>query len=485
MNPGITTDLEKLFYPKSVAVVGASPNKGKDWNTGNSYIAGLMDQNFRGNIYPVHPKADTILGYKAFPSVTAVPDEIDLAIFTIPTRAAIGAMKACADKGVKFVHLLTAGFSETGLPELAALEEELVQVAANGNIRIIGPNCMGLYCPEGGLSWDVNFNTAKDGTIAFFSQSGQLVSMFLREGHIKQGLSFNKAVSFGNASDLKAHDFLTYYGKDDRINIIGAYLEGVKKGRLFFETARQVTRKKPLVIWKGGQTKGGARATTSHTASLAGSNEIWQAMCKQAGIIQVHSLVEMTATISALKRMGLPENVRVAIMGGAGGGSVTTTDLAEKQGLEVPRLSEKTIRTLQGFVPVAGNSVKNPLDVFFPDDNHYKALIDLLREDENIDAFLFNLRLGGGGPVQTRGISEVNHIVDNMLDATEKLKKPMFLITELTGDPRLDVIINEASATLHANGVPTFPSFEIAARVLKNLKEYNDYLKRQASSHWQ
>ena len=471
-------NLTRLFYPGSVAVVGASPNKGKDWNTGNSYIAALMDQNFRGKIYPVHPKADSILGYKCYPSVTAVPDNIDLAIFTIPTKAAIGVMKECAQKGVKFVHLLTAGFSETGRPELTALEKELVDVAQSGNVRIIGPNCMGLYCPEGGLAWDVDFNPAHGGTVAFFSQSGQLVSMFLREGYILQGMRFNKAVSFGNASDLKAHDFLAYYGQDDKIDIIGAYLEGVKKGRLFFDTARKVTRKKPLVIWKGGQTEGGARATTSHTSSLAGSNEIWQAMCRQTGIIQVHSLIEMTATICALKRMMLPKGVRVAIMGGAGGGSVTMTDLAEKQGLIVPQLSEKTIRTLEGFVPVAGNSVKNPLDVFFPDDNHFRTLIDLLREDPNIDAFLFNLRFGGPGPVQTGGIGDVNRIVENMVEASEKLKKPMFLITEHNHDPRLNVIINDASATLHAKNIATFPSFEIAANVLRNLKEYNDYLHK-------
>ena len=470
-------DLDRLFYPRSVAVVGASPNKGKDWNTGNSYIAGLMDQNFRGKIYPVHPKAETILGYKSYPSVNAVPDEIDLAIFTIPTKAAIGAMKECVQKGVKFVHLLTAGFSETGHPELIELEKELVTVAQSGNVRIIGPNCMGLYCPEGGLSWDVDFNPAHGGTVAFFSQSGQLVSMFLREGYINQDLSFNKAVSFGNACDLKAHDFLSYYGEDEKIDIIGAYLEGVKKGRLFFEKARQVTRKKPLVIWKGGQTEGGARATTSHTSSLAGSNEIWQAMCKQAGIIQVDSLIEMTATVCGLKRMVLPKGVRVAIMGGAGGGSVTLTDLAEKQGLIVPQLSKKTIRTLEEFVPIAGSSVRNPLDVFFPDPNHFRILIDLLREDPNIDAFLFNLRLGGGGPVQTRGIGEVNQIVENMIEASEKLEKPMYLITEYNHDPRLNVLINDAVATLHARGIATFPSFEIAAKVLRNLKGYNDYLR--------
>jgi acyl-CoA synthetase (NDP forming) len=469
-------DLNPLFYPKSVAVVGASPNKVKAWNTGNSYMASLIDMNFKGRIYPVHPKADIIMGFQCFPSISAIPDEVDLAIFTIPSAPAVKVMAECAAKKVKFVHLLTAGFSETGKPELQELEKELVRVAKTGNVRIVGPNCMGLYCPEGGISWDSDFGKDQ-GSIAVFSQSGQLASMFIRMGGANQGLAFSKGVSFGNASDLKAHDFLAYYGDDEKTDIIGAYLEGLQNGRMFFETAKQVTRKKPLVIWKGGQTEGGARATTSHTSSLAGSNEIWLAMCRQAGIISVHSLVELVSTVSALKRMDLPKGVRVAIMGGAGGGSVTLTDLAEKQGLKVPHLSEKSIDTLQQMVPVAGNSVRNPLDVFFPQDKDFRTLVDLLREDPNIDAFMFNLRFGGGGPVQTQGIGDANNTIQNMVDARERLKKPLFLITELTGDARIDVIINEASATLHQQGIPTFPSFEIAAKVLANLKAYNDYLQ--------
>ncbi|MBU4053402.1 MAG: CoA-binding protein, partial [Proteobacteria bacterium] len=188
-------DLTPLFYPKSVAVVGASPNKAKSWNTGNSYMAALIDQNYRGKIYPVHPKAETIMGFTCFPSISDIPDDIDLAIFTIPSGAAVKVMAECAAKGVKFVHLLTAGFSETGRPELLELEKELVRVAKTGNVNIVGPNCMGLYCPEGGLSWDSEFGTAR-GSIAFFSQSGQLASMFLRIGDANQGLAFSKAVSF-------------------------------------------------------------------------------------------------------------------------------------------------------------------------------------------------------------------------------------------------------------------------------------------------
>jgi acyl-CoA synthetase (NDP forming) len=382
-------------------------------------------------------------------------------------------MEECVKKGVKFAHLLTAGFSETGRPEHAELESELVQIARKGTIRIVGPNCMGLYTPEGGLAFNEGF-PIQPGSISLFSQSGQLASHFVHEGHSRQGLTYNKVVSFGNASDLQAHDFLDYFYRDEKTEVIGSYLEGVKHGRLFFETARRATRKKALVIWKGGQTEGGSRATQSHTAAIAGPLNVWQAMCRQAGIIQVHSITEAITTVAALKRMILPKGVRVAIMGGAGGGSVTMTDMAEKNGLKVPHLSEKTIKTLEEFVPVAGNSVKNPLDVFFNNDNHFKRLIQLLKEDPNIDAFIYNMRFGG--PNQFRGLFELNRSVQSIIDASEALGKPMAIVLEPTGETEIDMLNKEIASSLHTRNVATFPSFEIAAKVIANLKGYHDYL---------
>jgi acyl-CoA synthetase (NDP forming) len=337
---------------------------------------------------------------------------------------------------------------------------------------------MGLYTPEGGLAFNEGF-PVKPGSVSFFSQSGQLASHFVHEGHSHQSLLYSKVVSFGNASDLQAHEFLDYFYQDEKTEIIGSYLEGIKQGRQFFETAKRVTQKKPLVIWKGGQTEGGSRATQSHTAAMAGSIEIWQVMCRQAGIIQVHSMIEAIATVAALKRMMppkgvLPKGVRVAIMGGAGGGSVTMTDTAEKNGLKVPHLSEKTIKTLEQFVPLAGNSVKNPLDVFFNKDDHFNALIRLLREDPNIDAFIYNMRFGG--PNQFRGLTELNHSVQNVIDASKALGKPMLIVLEHTGESEIDMLNREIASSLHADNVATFPSFEIAAKVVANLKGYHDYL---------
>ncbi|MBW2092249.1 MAG: CoA-binding protein, partial [Deltaproteobacteria bacterium] len=312
-------DLNTLFYPKSVAMVGASPKRGKGWASGNSYIASFIRQEFQGKIFPVHPTADYILGFKSYKSIRDIPEPVDLVIFTVPVRTALQVMEDCAAKGVKFVHLLTAGFSETGRAEHAEMEKKLLKIARKGGVRILGPNCMGLYCPEGGLAWSDDFPT-QPGPVGLFSQSGQLASYIIFQS-APLGLRFSKVASYGNAIDLKAHEFLNYLAQDEKTKYIGSYIEGLNDGRLFFNAAKKITRKRPLVVWKGGQTEGGSRATQSHTAAIAGSHKIWQALCRQTGIISVDSMEELIFTISALQRVDLPEGTNVAILGGAGGGS--------------------------------------------------------------------------------------------------------------------------------------------------------------------
>ncbi|MCP4751488.1 MAG: acetyl-CoA synthetase [Proteobacteria bacterium] len=471
MNEGTNHELDRLFYPRSIAVVGASPGKSKFWNNGSAYIAAAVAQEYSGKLYPVHPKAETTLGFKTYASLSDIPDDIDLAIFTVPVKAALPIMEECAEKGVKFVHLLTAGFSETGRPEDAELEKQLVQSAKKGGVRIVGPNCMGLYCPEGGISWNRGFPT-EPGPVGFFSQSGQLASHVVVEG-APEGLTFSKAVSFGNSSDLQAHDFLEYLAQDPKTGVIGAYLEGIKDGRAFFEAAKRVTRKKPLVIWKGGQTEGGSRATQSHTAAIAGTPQIWEALCRQTGIIPTNSMQETISTIVALKAGALPEGRNIAILGGAGGGSVTMTDLAEKENLRVPHLTDTTIRQLQEFVPFAGNSVKNPLDVFFDKDEDFFRMIELLRDDPNIDALFYNVHIRWR---YEEGRAQLWRYIQSIVEAKEKLEKPMFVILEKEGETELDLIKKEVGDLFRTNNIATFPSLEVAARVLYRLDVYRDFL---------
>ncbi len=477
MNVEQTHDLNQLFYPKTVAFVGASPNvAGPMWGA-NGFIDGYVKLNFQGKIFPVHPRAESIMGFKAYKSVRDIPDELDLVIFAVPYKSVLPVMRDCAEKGVKFAHIFTAGFSETGREENAALEKELLDIAGKGGIRIIGPNCMGLYCPEGGITWSNDFPRTP-GQVGFVSQSGQLAGHFVGAGQ-SMGIRFSKVISFGNASDLKAHEFFNYLAEDEKTTIIGSYLEGLKDGREFFEFARNITRKKPVVVWKGGQTEGGGRAAMSHTGSIAGSPKIWKALCKQAGVISVNSMEELVGTIAALQRVPLPTGTRVAVLGGAGGGSVTMTDAAEQAGLQVPHLAEKTINILEESIPISGSSVKNPLDImgalFRMDDSmNMIKLFELLQDDPNIDALIYSQMMEMFSRRGGRMLLDIS--VNITVKGLEKLEKPMFLVLGRGMSLEGESFRQEAQQKYNNAGVATFESFDIAARVVTNLSKYQKYL---------
>ena len=467
-------NLDRLFYPKNVAIIGASPKSvGFLWG-GNTFIEGMINCNFPGKIFPVHRSAESILGMRSYKSVLEIPEDIDFAIFSIPQSAVLKVMQECVEKRVRFVHLFTAGFSETGREENIRVEEELVRLAKKGGIRLVGPNCMGIFCPEGGLAWSKSL-PSKIGSVGFVSQSGQLAGHFTGTGE-HHGLSFSKVVSFGNASDLQCHDFLSYLAADDKTEIIGAYIEGLKDGRAFIEAARHITRKKPLVVWKGGQTEGGARATASHTASIAGSTDIWRSLCRQLGIISVNSLEEMVFTIIGLQKLPLPNGSRVAILGGAGGGSVTMTDVAETEGLKVPRLSEKTISALEQFVPLEGNSVKNPLDMMITllDKKNFLKTMELLRDDPNIDALIFSQPVHWSHQVGGRAFMDM--FIQMTYDGMKALEKPMIIALEQTHTLDGVVIRREVFEKYNAAGIATFPSFQSAAQIVSTMSRYQVFL---------
>lgn len=465
--------LERLFYPRSIAVVGASPDGDAFRWGGKTFIEGLVRQNYRGNVYPVHPKAETVVGIKAYKNVCDIPDEVDLAIFSVPASAVMQVMSDCVKKKVKFAHIFTAGFTETGLPERAQLEEEMKALARSGGVRVIGPNCMGVYCPDAGVAWVKDF-PASSGSVAFVSQSGQLAGHFIEEG-TRWGIKFSKVVSFGNASDLQCHEFLHYLAEDEKTQVIGSYIEGLKDGRAFFETVKDLTVKKPLVIWKGGQTEGGSRAVSSHTAAIAGSRQLWQAMCKQTGIISVNNIEELVSSIVGLQYMPLPRGRRVAVVGGAGGGSVTMTDAAERANLLVPHLSEASIKGLSEFVPVHGQSVKNPLDIFsvLVNYDHFMRMIELLRDDPNIDALIYFQRVEWAIRRERRFLDMAMQMA---IDGSKELKKPLYIALAAAHSLEGELLRREAQRRYMAEGVASFPTFESAATTAYNLSEYQRFL---------
>ena len=254
----VNSSLDRLFMPRNVAIVGASPKDGPRVQ-GNNYIRGSINQGFKGKIYPVHPSGENILGFQSYKSVRDIPGEVDLVIFSVPVKAVIQVMEDCVAKGVKFVHLYTAGFSETGIEEYVEIEKRMLEIAQKGGVRILGPNCMGVYCPGTGLTFGSDFPTTS-GPVGFLSQSGGNSIYTIRAGDA-QGVHFSKVISYGNAADLNECDFLEYFTSDPETEVITAYIEGVKDGPRFFRTLQQAAQTKPVIILKGGLSEAGSATT--------------------------------------------------------------------------------------------------------------------------------------------------------------------------------------------------------------------------------
>ena len=350
----LISQLEELFHPRSVAIVGLP----RGMKTGKLFLISLLDQGFPGPIYPVHPTAGEIDGLKAYPSVSAIPETVDLAIILVPHHQALPIVRECADKGVKGAVLFTAGYKETGTEEGKALEAELVGIARGAGMRLFGPNCMGLYCPESGLSFFPGLSR-ESGPIGMISHSGSLANILGRIASTK-GINFSKVASLGNEADVHGADLLTYLGQDPKTRVIAAYLEGIKNGPYFFRALKEASRQKPVIIWKVGLTAEGSRAASSHTGALAGSAEIWEAVIRQTGAVPVEGIEALTDAMMGFSM--LPERLgdRIAILSGPGGLAVGTAEACGRRKLKLAEPSPETIAALAKFIPSTGTSLKKP-----------------------------------------------------------------------------------------------------------------------------
>ncbi|MFC2017306.1 acetate--CoA ligase family protein [Chloroflexota bacterium] len=345
--------LECVFNPRAVAVIGASQD--------DSFTHVLMNTKMRDNLFLVNPKYKEVLGKKCYTSILDIEGRVDYAIIAVPAFLVLKVLNECIEKGVNAAHIFTAGFSETGLEERIRLENE-VKEAVKGGIRLIGPNCMGIYCPKSGLSFIPDAST-EEGPVGVISQSGTFAELFISIGKTRN-FKLSKVISYGNAIDLDCPDFLEYLADDPETKIIALYIEGTRDGERLKSTLGKAARKKPVVALKGGVTKDGNRAASSHTGSLAGSPEIWSSLFKQTGVVQVEDFDELVDSVLALTYSPLLSGKGVSIITNSGGFSVMETDLCVKAGLEVPQFEEETMRQLREMVPIAGTSIANPLDAY-------------------------------------------------------------------------------------------------------------------------
>jgi acetyltransferase len=391
-------DLTRLFRPRSVAVAGASTNVD---SAGQDYLHSLKAFGFAGPVYPINPKADEIAGFKAYPSLAAIPGDVDLVISCLPAGAVLDLIAQCPARNVLFLHLFTGRLSETGDEEAAALEREIEREAAAAGVRILGPNGMGVYHPAGSVAFRPDLPRA-EGSIAFLSQSGNnAVEVAIRGA--ARGLKFGKVANYGNGMDLTPGRLLAYLADDPETDVVGAYVEGVPDGRGFFEGLRAAASAKTVIIHKAGRTTAGARSAASHTAALAGSTELWSAALRQAGAIEARSQEQLLDLMVAASLLGLhpphlrgrgrPAGRRVAVVGGGGGRSVQSADACEENGLEVVRLPDSVREQCRERAPQLADWLGNPVDqsILAGSGLSSNGLLQLMLESGDYDLAIANV----------------------------------------------------------------------------------------------
>jgi len=469
--------LECMFHPKSIAIVGASANDPESGWVGRLINFGYGDN---GEIYPINPKADVIHGLKAYARVCDVPGPVEYVVFNIPARITPQVMADCVTKGVKFVHCFAAGFSETGVPEAKLLEQQMAEIARKGGIRILGPNCMGIYCPESGMTFNVDFPREK-GRVAFVSQSGaeSMRLVFLAQD---VRVYFSKVISYGNAIDLDASDFLEYLADDEDTKIIACYIEGVHDGPRFVSAIKKCLEKKPVVVLKAGLTESGAGAAASHTASLAGSKAVWEAFFKQTGAIPCNTMDDVADTVQGLLRMKPPKGRRVAVVGRGGGIGVIAADICERAGLKVPAFARETREKLGSVIPEAGAGVRNPVETTLGMGgaaDFYQRGLPIVDGDPETDVILVHMAIdvyGGHTPNLAQQTAEA---AASLCTVAPSLKKPVAAALFTGGHPDTIMAVLAAREKLTKAGIPVYSGVESASRAINKVINYYEAVRNR------
>ncbi len=350
-------DLDRLFRPQSVAVAGASTNVD---SAGHDYVRALKEFGFAGPVYPINPRADEIAGFRAYPSLSAIPADVDLVISCIPASGVLDLIAQCPGRNVRFLHLFTGRLSETGDEAAADLEREIARQAASAGVRILGPNGMGLYHPAGGVSFRPDL-PREAGTVAFLSQSGNNAVEVIVRGS-SRGLHFGKVANYGNGLDITPGEMLRYLAGDPETAVVGAYIEGVPDGRGLFEGLKAAAARKPVIVHKAGRTRAGARSAASHTAAIAGAADLWSTMLRQAGAIEARNQEQLLDLMLGASLMPTARNRHVAVVGGGGGRSVQSADACEENGLEVVPLPSSLREKVREKAPALADWIGNPVD---------------------------------------------------------------------------------------------------------------------------
>jgi acyl-CoA synthetase (NDP forming) len=464
--------LDKILMPNNVAVIGASTDPFK-W--GYMLLNAVKQSGFEGAIYPVNPRADEILGLKCYPSVKDVPGPVDMALVVVPAKAVPSVFGDLKEKNIKGAVVITSGFSESG-EEGRQLIEQILNVA-RGNTRFIGPNCMGVTSSKAKLSALMIPFLHESGEASFISQSGGYgLQLYLRASTM--GVGVGKFISSGNESDLKGYEYVKYFGDDPDTKIIALYIEGLKEGRKWFEAAKKVSKNKPIVAIKVGVTEAGSKAAASHTGSIAGSDKVYDAAFKQAGVIRAYDAAEMFDFVKGLLYCPLPKGPNMGIVSNSGGVAVETADRLIQNGLSVPTLEEAAQEEVKSLIPEFGNP-KNPVDLTASlNMNSFLNVPDVVLKQPNIHG-LITISLGTSiirtmfPDVAEEDLAGMYQWINNTLLKTyKKYDKPVIVI-----DPSADVA-GESAKILEKERVPVYTTPERAADVMGTLYKRKLYLDK-------
>ena len=450
-------DLTAVFEPRSVAVVGASatPNK-----AGYNIVNNLLTLGYEGEVYPVNLKADEILGVKAYPAVDQIPHQVETAIIATPSRAAVDVMKGCVRKGVKAVIIISSGFSEGG-EEGRRLEDEVTAIARQAGIRLVGPNTTGILNSENRFTSSfLPIVKLSSGNVAFIAQTGLFLGVSFEHILSSQHFGISKVVGLGNKADVDDADALEYLAGDAQTEVVAMYIEGLGDGRRFLKAAREIAGEKPVVVLKAGATEAGAKAALSHTASLAGRTEVFEAACKQAGLLRVHSFEEMLDVVKAFAFLPLPGGNKVAVIHYTGAGCVVAADACQQERLELAEFSPTTVEALREITPV-WHRVRNPVDLWPAIEQHwvdttYGVVIEALLRDEAVDALVVSLFAMLGWETYTPDF-----------DLLRASGKPVLFCVE--GNEEL---VREAVARIEGQGFPVYSQVHRAVSALSHLGRY-------------
>ena len=405
--------LKAFSSPESIAVIGASREEEK---LGFAVLHNIVQHGYEGRIYPVNPKADEILGLTCYASILDIPDPVELAVVVIPAKYVAQTLEDCGKKGVKGAIVISAGFRETG-SQGAKMERALVDIARRYDMRLVGPNCLGIIDTIGKMNASFAVGMPRRGKIAFMSQSGALCTSIL-DMALAENVGFSRFISLGNKADLNEIDFVQAWGEDEESRVIMAYLEGIANGAQFMDVARMVTKSTPFIAVKSGSTSAGSRAVSSHTGTLAGSEKAYDSAFNQSGIIRADSVQELFDYSIAFARQPLPQNDRIAIVTNAGGPGIMATDALERAGLQLASMEPQTMEHLREHLPAAA-SVLNPVDVLGDAlADRYAMAIDAVLNDPNVSGLIVILT-----PQIMTQIEETARAVG---EASRRFDKPIF-----------------------------------------------------------